>query len=39
MQDHGSIRQRFVRTKTSGGMEIVIDYTVISEDQFNQGGV
>lgn len=38
MQDRGSIRQRFVRTRHSGAMEISIEYSALSEDQFNQEG-
>jgi|GEM_PF-959379 hypothetical protein len=38
MQERGSIRQRFVRTRPSGAMEISIEYSSLSEDQFNQEG-
>ncbi|WP_207509940.1 hypothetical protein [Telluribacter humicola] len=38
MQERGSIRQRFVRTRPSGAMEIGIEYSALSEDQFNKEG-
>ncbi|TDB65125.1 hypothetical protein [Arundinibacter roseus] len=39
MQDRGSIRQRFVKTKATGRAQLSIDYMAMSEDVQRQQGV